>query len=72
MFSRPVSLVCGALLMSLAACAGTEGPQTRTVRGPTSCPPGWVLICESREPLADVEDGEIPEYEYCRCRNAIN
>ena len=54
----------------LASCAST-GETPRPPRQITSCPPGEVLICESREPPSTVSDEEIPAYERCYCRSPL-
>ena len=55
---------------SITACADMSGP-TQPRRQLTECPPGFVLICESRE--QELSKGgaeeEIPQFEYCRCEN---
>ncbi len=59
-----------AVVAMSASCAGADvkpGPRS-DIR---DCPPGFVLVCESRqEPSKGGAEEEIPEYEYCRCEQA--
>lgn len=53
-----------------AACAGT-GRVARSEPPIKSCPPGMILICESRQPASKGgPEEEIPKYEHCRCESA--
>ena len=58
---------------SITACADMNNgarPPTQI----TSCPPGLVLICESRqqrEPSKGGAEEEIPQYEFCRCEPVL-
>lgn len=64
------SLPVLAIIAMSASCAKTGGgPGTRPqIR---DCPPGFVLVCESRqEPSKGGAEEEIPQYEYCRCEQA--
>ena len=57
-------------LSLIAGCADTGGSELRRseIR---DCPPGFVLVCESREDASKAgPEEEIPEYEYCRCEQA--
>lgn len=57
--------------MIVGSCADTNGPD-RPRPQISSCPPGFVLICESRqEPSKGGADEEIPQYEHCRCEPAL-
>ena len=61
------TLIVGA---ASSSCAGTGGP-VRSEPPITSCPPGFVLICESRQKASKGgAEEEIPKYEHCRCKNA--
>jgi hypothetical protein len=57
------------LLASVASvsCADTSSG-VRPRPQITSCPPGLILICESRQqPSKGGAEEEIPQYERCRC-----
>jgi len=60
--------------LALGACSSTPtGPTTKRTQI-RDCPAGMVLICETRrhqEPSAG-GDEEIPEYDHCYCKNAMN
>ncbi len=59
-----------AVLAMSASCADADvKPRPRSeIR---DCPPGFVLVCESRQdPSKGGPEEEIPEYEYCRCEQA--
>lgn len=54
----------------ISSCADTGG-MVRREPPIQSCPPGFVLVCESRqEPSKGGAEEEIPKYEYCRCEQA--
>ena len=65
------------LLIVLAAlfasgCQSTDGGIKRTkIR---DCPPGWILMCETRRPQEPSRGGdeEIPEYDFCTCERFAN
>jgi len=64
-----ISAMLTALVMctSVTSCADTGGPN-RPRNQLDSCPPGLILICESRQPPSKGgAEEEIPQYEYCRC-----
>ncbi len=55
----------------LAACASSpdeRGPRQSQIR---DCPPGQVLICESREKPSGADEDEVPVYEFCYCENVM-
>ena len=73
---RDVILVTVAAMLvstSITACADMNNG----VRPPTqimSCPPGLVLICESRQQRELSKGGaeeEIPQHEFCRCEPVL-
>jgi hypothetical protein len=59
------------IVISLALGAGAATPYDPAA--PRSqirdCPPGWVLVCESRRPQEPSAGGdeEIPEFDRCIC-----
>lgn len=61
-------------ILSVSAFASSCADRSSTTRPRpqlTSCPPGFVLVCESRqEPSKGGAEEEIPQYEYCRCEQA--
>jgi hypothetical protein len=61
------------VVASITACADmNNGAIPR--RQITSCPPGMILICESRQQQTPSKGGaeeEIPLYDYCRCESDI-
>ncbi|MDX1405452.1 MAG: hypothetical protein R3192_12980 [Woeseiaceae bacterium] len=68
---RLINVLVGLLIaMSAASCAATDGNTAQ--RSPIrDCPPGFVLVCESREEASKGgAEEEIPPYEYCRCEQA--
>jgi len=71
MHSKPIPAIAGLLLAAsgIGACASDGAirprPQIR------DCPPGEVLICESRAEPSRGGDEEIPVYERCYCRRAM-
>lgn len=63
-------LLCLPMAISIVSCAATDG-NTRQRSPIRDCPPGFVLVCESREePSKGGAEEEIPRYEYCRCEQA--
>ena len=61
MIVRTVVLL--AMIAFGSACSTMPQRDREAIR---DCPPGQVLVCESRgEPTRPGD--EIPEYEYCRC-----
>ena len=59
-------------MLLLDGCATTAGEGVKRNRL-RDCPPGSVLICESRRPQEPSRGGdeEIPEYEFCRCESVM-
>ena len=57
--------------LAVGACAASPGTRRDQIR---QCPVGWILVCETREDreLTRGGDEEIPAYEYCRCKDAMN
>jgi len=68
-----VTLAAMLVSMSITACADmNDGAQPR--QQITSCPPGLLLICESRQQRQPSKGGaeeEIPQYEFCRCEPVL-
>jgi hypothetical protein len=68
-----VTLAVMLVSMSITACADmNDGAQPR--QQITSCPPGLVLICESRQQRELSKGGaeeEIPQYDFCRCEPVL-
>lgn len=57
-------------VITMSACTGSGGV-VRSEPPIKSCPPGMVLICESRQPASKGGgEEEIPRYETCRCEEA--
>jgi hypothetical protein len=70
-FVTPVKTAAIAVACLLTACAsgpGERGPRQSQLR---DCPPGQVLICESRENPSKANEEEIPVYEFCYCENIM-
>ena len=70
-YREKISVILTMLFMGtvITACADT-GSRVQPPRQITSCPPGLVLICESRQPQEPSKGGaeeEIPQYDHCRC-----
>jgi len=68
-----VILMAMIIATSNTACADmNNGAQPR--RQITSCPPGMILICESRQQQMPSKGGaeeEIPLYDFCRCESDV-
>jgi hypothetical protein len=62
------------LAFLLNACASTPGEPTVKRSQIRDCPPGWVLICETRRQQDPSQGGdeEIPVYDFCRCDRLAN
>lgn len=61
-------------LIILGACASAPDGERVKRTQIRDCPPGMVLICETRK-IQDPSRGadeEIPEYEFCHCENQMN
>jgi hypothetical protein len=74
-YREKISVILIAFFMGIAitACADAGGG-VQPPRQITSCPPGMVLICESRsqqEPSKGGAEEEIPQYDQCRCENVL-
>jgi hypothetical protein len=74
-YREKISVILIAFLIGTAitACADT-GSGVKPPRQITSCPPGMVLICESRsrqEPSKGGAEEEIPQYDQCRCETNL-
>ena len=66
--ARATLLASSLLLAACAAAPGDRGPRQSQLR---DCPPGQVLVCESREKPSSAGDEEIPVYEFCYCENIM-
>jgi hypothetical protein len=74
-YGRRIFVILMAMIVvaSITACADmNNGAIPR--RQITSCPPGMILTCESRQQRTPSKGGaeeEIPQYDYCRCESDI-
>ena len=74
-YCEKISVTVMALFIctAITACADT-GSGVKPPRQITSCPPGMVLICESRSQQESSKGGaaeEIPQYDKCRCETVL-
>ena len=74
-YGVPIFVTLMALIVGtpITACANMDNG-ARPRRQITSCPPGFILICESQQPRTPSKGGaeeEIPLYDSCRCEDNI-
>ena len=66
--TRTATIAATCLMAACASDPGERGPRQSQLR---DCPPGQVLICESRERPSKAGQEEIPVYEFCYCENVM-
>jgi hypothetical protein len=68
MANKATLIVIAVVLAACASDPGERGPRQSQIR---DCPPGQVLICESRDRPSSGSDEEIPVYEFCYCETVM-